>query len=133
MKTSTLLAVLFAIVAVTDALKCYQGCGKAKAAGVDTSIPCESKYEVNCTDGQVCATVKTSYELVVEMEDETADCGEKGKADEVCDALKAVAEGITGDFECDVDFCDTDLCNSGSSAFMSFLIMVTGALIFGLF
>ena len=123
-----------------QALRCYSGCGKTNIAGAETNIPCNTSTEIDCPSGEVCSTQSYSYEydlsgnktkrrVIVE------DCAAKSvDTDAMCDDFEVLIEGILIKPTCDFKFCESDLCNSGFTAHVSFLSLVlsAGVLMFGL-
>ena len=138
MNTTTLLAMFFALAAVGDALRCYNGCGKQKIAGKETNTPCDTSKEFDCPSGQVCSTRTHSYEIDLVISKTKYEytinaCAVKSENENaMCDTLKGAVEGSLLDFTCDVKFCESDLCNSGFTAHVSFLVLSAGVLVFGL-
>ena len=137
---NTTLLAMFVLVAIGDALRCYQGCGKSSAGGKEVKTPCDTSKEVDCPGGQVCSTqtysyeidllmVKTKYEVTAEA------CAVKSEnTDALCDDLEAkITDGTPFKFSCEINFCETALCNSGFTAHVSFLVLSAGVLVFGLF
>ena len=122
-----------------QALRCYSGCGKTNIAGAETNIPCNTSTEVDCPSGQVCSTHTYSYELdqsgnKTKNEIIVGACAAKSvDVDAICDDLKGIVVGSPLEFTCDVKFCESDLCNSGFTAHVSFLVLSAGVLVFGLF
>ena len=139
-KTITFLIMFAGVVqvAVGDALKCYEGCGKTNIAGLKANTPCDTSKEVDCPSGQVCSTQTYSYEIDLlisktKYEVTTEACAVKSEnADDICDQLEGAVEGSPLGFTCDVKFCETALCNYGFTAHVSFLVLSAGVLVFGL-
>ena len=139
MNTTALLA-MFVLVAIGDALRCYQGCGKSSVAGVEVKTPCDTGKEIDCPSGQVCSTQTYSYGIgslgfEVKYEITSELCAEKSEnTDALCDDLEAkITDGTPLKFSCEINFCETALCNSGFTAHVSFLVLSAGVLVFGLF
>ena len=126
---------LAGVVAVGDALRCYAACGTTTLAGTD-DLACDSSKEVDCSSGEVCATVTYSFKRGGSKVDVSGSlCGAKGSGDTVCDSTRENenGQGSISEFTCDMKFCETALCNSGFTAHVSFLVLSAGVLVFGLF
>ncbi|KAL5250878.1 hypothetical protein ACHWQZ_G016578 [Mnemiopsis leidyi] len=137
MNTSILLVTFVTLVTIGNCLRCYSGCGKSSVAGETIETPCDSDKKMDCAGGEVCASEKYGFKILgVSSEIEMKACTPKSSTvNVVCDALKEVVSktGIVSDWECSVNFCETDLCNSGHTTRISLFVLVAGALFYGLF
>ena len=144
MRTLTLFLLLVAMVTTEDKLKCYENCGKNKTGDISNDVPCDTSKQTECRTGQVCSTQKYSYKANVDgviSSDKTEItkklCDTKTNHTEAyCHTIKTgvSAGGVVADFECEIEFCDKDLCNAGFTTRVSLLVLAAaGVLIFRLF
>ena len=144
MKMSAAVIILLALIATGDSLKCYEGCFSYEAGGVssDAVTACDSSKEVDCETDEVCSTLKISFDVLVvgSAVMKTHSCGTKGAdADAACTAAESdtltrvLLSGATGDLDCEITTCETELCNSGFTARVSVLVLAAAVVFYGLF
>jgi hypothetical protein len=128
-----------------QSLKCYV-CAEFKLNGKvdkDISVACDEASKNTCEEGEVCETAKVSYAVVVGEESDRVEgnrhgCAEKatkGGDDSTCKAVKEKVDTLPGfkDFKCSTKYCDTDLCNAGNVAQISFFLLAAIVAFFGQF
>ena len=106
--------------------------------------PCSK--EVDCETDEVCSTLKISFEVsalgqTASAVMKTRSCGTAdADADAACEAAKTGGDtssffaSLSGNLDCEISTCETDLCNSGFTARVSVLVLVAAAVAFyGLF
>ena len=144
MKMLTLLILVVAMATTGNALKCYENCGKNKTGDISNDVPCDTSKETECRTGQVCSTQKYSYESAtdgVKTEITTELCDTKTNYTEAyCHTIKTAAstDGVVGNFECEIEFCETELCNDGVSGAgftfpVSLLVLAAAVLVLGIY
>ena len=148
MKMSAAVIILLALIATGDSLKCYEGCFSYEAGGKSSDLvtACDSSKEVDCQTDEVCSTLKISFEVsalgqTASAVMKTRMCGTAdADADAACEAAKTGGDtssffaSLSGNLDCEISTCETDLCNSGFTARVSVLVLVVAAVVFyGLF
>ena len=147
MEVKLALLILVALTVGGEALKCNV-CKKVMTDGeVDVSnqggmAVCSDESTATCHAGlNDCLTVTMKFKLdflgiSTEQEQTIYGCGDSSEADSaVCETFEGLVDDAAGfaDFTCSIDKCQTDLCNAGKTAQVSFFTFTALIAIFGLF
>ena len=132
-KMTLSLLILMTLMTCGATLDC-NSCQTVKSNGIvdqDKSVACEAEGASveTCGAGQdICGTITMSFKEGSDTVDQTVYmCGSKP----VKAACKEQPAGST-DFTCKASYCETDLCNVGQVAKISFLMITATTALFGL-
>jgi len=148
MKVMLTLMTMSVLVMGAGAIQCHT-CTQTKLNGEEMTtgqVACNDASKTTCgTGNDACVTITQTYKYTfggksAKAEVKVHSCGKKSDetgVKEVCDAAedKVKAQGFQGlaDYDCKVKYCQTELCNSGKVAQMSFLLLAATIGLFGLF
>jgi hypothetical protein len=109
------------------------------------AVPCNNLSISTCEEGlDVCGTATVSYAETVEEDSAKIEgiahgCAEKvanDTDDSTCQSVKEDVEKLKlpgfKDFKCSTKYCDTDLCNAGNVAQISFSLLAAIVALVGL-
>jgi hypothetical protein len=146
MKVMLTLVTMSVLVLGAGALQCHE-CAQTKVNGEEVAagtVACNEDSRTTCADGQdACVTVTQKYKVTILDESAKGEvkghaCGKKSDKDgmkAICNLAEKQLEDQPGfsDYDCDVDFCETDLCNSGNAAQICLILLAATIVLFGLF
>ena len=119
-------------------LRCYSECGKGEGNDQKNHIKCDSSTERYCSFGEACGHANYTFYVSGEKYKATGNaCADDSvSVSTYCEAIKVHLNSLfyspVTNFDCDFDFCYTDLCNSGFTARIS-VLMSAAVLVLRLF